>query len=69
MDLCRSKHVRKPVFNRRGDDAVPCGTLSHRKRRRDTMKKNTLVVLEQGNDCAFHSELSGCCLNAYTFLM
>jgi hypothetical protein len=29
------------------------------------MKKNTLVVLEQGNDCAFNGPLSACCLNAF----
>ena len=29
------------------------------------MKKNTLVVLEQGNDCAFNGPMTACCVMAF----
>ena len=33
------------------------------------MKKSTLVVLEQGNDCAFNDLMSACCVMSFSVLI
>ena len=40
-----------------------------KKRRIETMKMNTLIVLEKGNDCAFDGPLSACCFASFMPLM